>query len=304
MPGGRLDRHDRRRIEAGLLDGLGYAEIARRLGRPTSTISREVSRNGGSRGYRADPAHDATTSRARRAKPARPDDRADPASAHERATAAFEADFAEQMIIMGVPRMPARVITALYTADHGLTAGDLVAKLRVSPASVSKAVGYLEGLEMLTRERPAGRRERYVVEDDVWTRAWAASAKTNATMAETAHVGAALFDPASPTGTRLRTSAEFLTRLSVDMSGGPAELGLGDVLDVLAALVHAGAPLTVDELAAGLGWPHDRVVAALRDAEQHPHIADPITVVTVADRYTFGLRPGRLTDAQRTALRG
>ncbi|MGS2586459.1 helix-turn-helix domain-containing protein [Streptomyces hebeiensis] len=43
MPGGRLTQQDRRRIAAGLADGLPYAEIARRLDRPTSTISRERS---------------------------------------------------------------------------------------------------------------------------------------------------------------------------------------------------------------------------------------------------------------------
>ena len=42
MPGGRLTQEDRRHIAAGLAEGLGYAEIARRLGRPTSTVSREV----------------------------------------------------------------------------------------------------------------------------------------------------------------------------------------------------------------------------------------------------------------------
>ncbi|WP_219472016.1 helix-turn-helix domain-containing protein, partial [Nonomuraea rhizosphaerae] len=70
MPGGRLSHDDRREISAGLAEGLGYAEIARRLGRPTSTISREVSRNGGAGGYRADQAHRATEGRARRSRPA------------------------------------------------------------------------------------------------------------------------------------------------------------------------------------------------------------------------------------------
>ncbi|MEV0780065.1 helix-turn-helix domain-containing protein, partial [Streptomyces sp. NPDC050428] len=66
MPGGRLTAEDRRDIGAGLAGGLGYAEIARRLGRPTSTVSREVARNGGADGYRADRALRATERRARR----------------------------------------------------------------------------------------------------------------------------------------------------------------------------------------------------------------------------------------------
>jgi len=66
MPGRRLTRADRRQIAAGLEQGLDYAAIARRLGRPTSTVSREVARNGGPGRYRADLAHLATTHRARR----------------------------------------------------------------------------------------------------------------------------------------------------------------------------------------------------------------------------------------------
>src|SRR5690348_5187516 len=65
-PGGRLTAEDRRRIAAGLSEGLGYAEIARRLGRPTSTVSREVGRNRGPGRYRADRAEEASHGRARR----------------------------------------------------------------------------------------------------------------------------------------------------------------------------------------------------------------------------------------------
>ncbi|MFB7357563.1 helix-turn-helix domain-containing protein [Streptomyces gardneri] len=49
MPGGRLTQQERERIAAGIAAGLSYAEIARRVGRPTSTVSREISRNGGPR---------------------------------------------------------------------------------------------------------------------------------------------------------------------------------------------------------------------------------------------------------------
>lgn len=66
MPGGRLTQQDRRQIALGLADDLPYAEIARRLGRPTSTITREVMRNGGPASYRADLAHRAAEGRAQR----------------------------------------------------------------------------------------------------------------------------------------------------------------------------------------------------------------------------------------------
>ena len=72
MPGGRLTQQERQQIALGLADGLAYAEIARRTDRPTSTITREVMRNGGPTAYRADLAHRATERRARRRRQAVP----------------------------------------------------------------------------------------------------------------------------------------------------------------------------------------------------------------------------------------
>ncbi|GAA4984233.1 hypothetical protein GCM10025734_06900 [Kitasatospora paranensis] len=72
MPGGRLTQQERQQIALGLADNLPYAEIARRLDRPTSTITREVMRNGGPTAYRADLAHRATEHRAHRRRPATP----------------------------------------------------------------------------------------------------------------------------------------------------------------------------------------------------------------------------------------
>ncbi|MFF5974034.1 helix-turn-helix domain-containing protein [Streptomyces sp. NPDC012769] len=69
---GALQWQERQRIATGLADGFSYAEIARRLERPTSTISREVSRNGGPGRYRPQQAHQATVERARRGAPAHP----------------------------------------------------------------------------------------------------------------------------------------------------------------------------------------------------------------------------------------
>ncbi|WP_203843221.1 helix-turn-helix domain-containing protein, partial [Winogradskya humida] len=70
MPGGRLTQQERQQIALGLADDLPYAEIARRLDRPTSTVTREVMRNGGPNGYRADLAHRATERRAQRSRAA------------------------------------------------------------------------------------------------------------------------------------------------------------------------------------------------------------------------------------------
>lgn len=270
MPGGRLTDEDRRDIAAGLTGGLGYAEIARRLGRPTSTVSREVSRNGGPRDYRADRAHRATRRRALRRGTAPAHEWPDTSDAHGRdraAVLAFAEEFAALMVRMGLPRMAARVLANLVTTDSGaLTAAELVGRLRVSPASVSKAVGYLEGLELLRRERDVRRRERYRIDDGMWLRTWLTSARTNSMLADTAERGVGILDPATPAGARLEHMRRFFARLADDMSGGPT--ATGDVVAVLAALVRAVTPDAADRLAADLGWPADRVAEALREAGQ------------------------------------
>ncbi|WP_345149374.1 GbsR/MarR family transcriptional regulator [Nonomuraea rubra] len=172
MPGGRLTHEHRRQIASWLADGLGYAEIARRLGRPTSTISREVARNSASGAYLADRAQQAAGQRARRRRPVRaaqPQDGGRPAES----VRAFVERFATLLVGVGLPRMPARVFVCLLTSEPGsLTSAELVRGLQVSPASVSKAIGYLEEMELVRRTQESGRRERYVVDDDVWLRAF------------------------------------------------------------------------------------------------------------------------------------
>ena len=308
MPGGRLTDQDRRQIAAGLAEGLGFAEIARRLGRPTSTVSREVARNGGAAEYRADQARTSTWRRARRRKPAfhpaAPS--GDQHGRDPRATREFTEQFVALMVQTGLPRMAARVLAALVTTDSGtLSAAELVRLLVVSPASVSKSVAYLEGLELVRREREGPRgRERYLIDDDVWLQTWMTSARTNLMLAETAQRGVEVFDPATPAGARLDHMAQFFAQLSDDMTGGGlTESVVRDVLTVLAALVHAARPLAVDELADALDWPEDRVVNALRGAEEHPDLAGPVAVSRTEDGdCAVVAAPNRLTAAQRDAL--
>ncbi|MGW6201299.1 MarR family transcriptional regulator [Kribbella sp. NPDC055110] len=303
MPGGRLSHQDRLDIAAGLADGLGYAEIARQLERPTSTISREVARNGGPAGYRADHAHYATAARARRRRPAPAyadgrldglvdglvDGRADGhgigqgtgqgvgrgdgqgdawwgarvGAAAVEPRRAYVERFATMMVDGGLPRMASRVLALLYTSDsRTLTAADLVRALRVSPASISKAIGYLERVGMVYREPdPVRRLQHYVIAEDVWLKAWEVSARTNHNWAETAAEGVELVGRDTPAGERLAQMAEFFERLSEDMSGGA---GFQDCLAVLAVLWEED-PATdrAAELAAQLGWPVERVTDAV-----------------------------------------
>ncbi|QDY77195.1 GbsR/MarR family transcriptional regulator [Streptomyces qinzhouensis] len=308
MPGGRLTEDERRLIAGWLSEGLGYAEAARRLGRPTSTVSREVARNGGPGAYRADHAHRATAWRARRSG-----GRTAPASGGDRSTEPEEArlfweQFAAAMAATGLPRMAARVLTELFTTDSGsLTAAELALRLRVSPASVSKAVGYLEGLGTIRRERdrePGRRRDRYVVDDDLWLSAWNSGTDSTARWAGTALRGAELLGTETPAGARLHRTALFFHRLAADMAAGPVPAADGDrVLTLLAALVEAGGPRTTDALAAALGWPAERVAQAVATAVRHPELTDPLALrETAPGSWTAAARPGRLSPAQRTAL--
>lgn len=68
MPDRRLSIEEREELSRGLVARESLRSIARRLGRPASTLSREVARNGGMAHYRAARAHRAAHVRARRPK--------------------------------------------------------------------------------------------------------------------------------------------------------------------------------------------------------------------------------------------
>lgn len=300
MPGGRLTLDDRRRIAGWLADGLGYAEIGRRLGRPTSTVSREVSRNSTAGEYRPARAQEAAGQRARRrgrragGEPAR-------------VVRGFVDEFAALLAATGLPRMTARVFTCLLTAEGGgLTSADLVRLLQVSPASVSKSIGALEAMDLVARRPdPGGRRERYRVDDDVWLRAWQADTGAHGRLAAAAHRGSELFGPDTTAGTRLASMGGFFGRLSEQMGDSTLADATGyDALTVVAALVHAGRPVTPDELATVLGWPGERTAAALDAIRARPAIADPLALHDAgAGTVALTARSDRLSPGQREAIR-
>ncbi|NUW43607.1 GbsR/MarR family transcriptional regulator [Nonomuraea rhodomycinica] len=222
MPGGRLTHEERKDIARGLADGLTYTEIARRLQRPVSTISREVIRNGGAGGYHPDRAQRATGDRARRGRPAVPG--ATPAlpDAHGRdpeTVRLLEERFTAMLVDTGLPRTTARVLASLYVTDSGsLTAAELVRRLGLSPASISKAVGQLEEQRLIRRDRdPRRRRDRYVIDGDIWYESWLASARRNIRLARVARDGAETLGRGTPAGARLATMGRLLQRLGDDM---------------------------------------------------------------------------------------
>jgi DNA-binding transcriptional regulator GbsR (MarR family) len=220
MPGGRLTQQDRREIARGLADGLAYAAIARRLDRPTSTITREVMRNGGPTAYRADRAHRATERRARRQGQAVPSAAVgdvgaevdpQPHGRDSEAVQEYEEVLTAALMQSGLPRMMARVLGALYTTDAGsLTASELARRLQVSPASISKAIAFLESHTLVRRVRDEGRRERYVVDNDLWYQAMVASARSNAQLVDTARRGVDVLGRGTPAAARLENIARYL----------------------------------------------------------------------------------------------
>ncbi|MFF1448721.1 helix-turn-helix domain-containing protein [Streptomyces sp. NPDC058274] len=222
MPGGRLTQQERRQIALGLADGLAYAEIARGLDRPTSTITREVMRNGGPTAYRADLAHRATEHRAHRRRQTAPRGAEAPPQAHGRdaeAVREYEEVFTTVFMASGAPKMMSRVLACLYTTDAGtLTASELVQRLQVSPASISKAIAFLESQGLVRRERDERRRERYVVDDDIWYQSMIASARSTAQVVETARQGVGILGPGTPAAVRLENVARFLDFVSESLT--------------------------------------------------------------------------------------
>jgi len=214
VPGGRLTQQDRHRIAAGLAEGLPYAEIARRLGRTTSTVSREIGRNGGPAGYRAELAHRATERRARRRTPSTGS--ATGLRVRDAEAQAAENHAVELAVELGMPKMPARVLIGLWLSPDGrLTAAELARGLGVSPASVSAAVGYLIGQGLIRRETQ-GRRDVYVVDNDAWYQSMVTGAEQTLRAAQAAKESGELLGLDTPAGARLAKSGAFLERTSLD----------------------------------------------------------------------------------------
>ncbi|MFH8294625.1 helix-turn-helix domain-containing protein [Streptomyces sp. NPDC018059] len=224
MPGDRLTLHDRQQIAAGLRGELTYAAIGRRIGRPTSTITREVMRNGGPLAYHAEAAHRAGARHTRQRKTTPPSPspslgRNDPGGRDPRLVDDVDAQSMELMVQAGLPQMMARVLAALFTTDSGsLTSAELVRRLHVSPASISKAVGYLETQALIRRERdPHSRAERYVIDDDVAFQSIMAGARAQTRIAEACRIAARKLGPSTPAGARLENTSEFLLHVIDDL---------------------------------------------------------------------------------------
>ncbi|MGO4749800.1 MarR family transcriptional regulator, partial [Streptomyces sp. 2MCAF27] len=178
----------------------------------------EVMRNGGPTAYRADLAHRATERRAHRRRPAASRGAESVPQPHGRDAGAvreYEELLTTVLMQSGLPKMMARVMACLYTTDAGsLTASELAQRLQVSPPSISKAIAFLEGLELVRRERDERRRERYIVDNDLWYQSMIRSARDNDRFVEVARQGAGVLGPGTPAAARLESAARFLDFVS------------------------------------------------------------------------------------------
>jgi DNA-binding transcriptional ArsR family regulator len=112
----------------------------------------------------------------------------------------------------GLPRMAARVIFVLMTADEpSLTAGELAERLGASPAAISGGVRYLTQIHMVARDVvPGSRRDRYRLVDDSWYEVTLEKMTLLTTLADIARSGVdAAGGPGTPAGARLAGMRDF-----------------------------------------------------------------------------------------------
>jgi predicted transcriptional regulator len=137
----------------------------------------------------------------------------------EAAVSRFIEDFASSLVEMGVPRMPARVLVALLTSDSGrLTAGELAARLRASPAAVSGAVRYLVQIGLARREsEPGSRRHYYRVPDHCWDELISIRDRMMSRWTGVLREGVGILGADTPAGARIAESVRYFEFVSSEL---------------------------------------------------------------------------------------
>ncbi len=120
----------------------------------------------------------------------------------------------------GLARLPSRIFAALLVDDDGrMTAAQIGETLQVSPAAVSGAVRYLDGVGMVRRERePGSRRDVFVVDDDAWHDTMMRADQIYAPMQAALKRALDELPRDDPAYRRLRLSHEFLAFVLEQMS--------------------------------------------------------------------------------------
>ncbi|MFG1675063.1 GbsR/MarR family transcriptional regulator [Micromonospora sp. NPDC049282] len=152
--------------------------------------------------------------------------------------------FVERMAMafadVGFPRMAARVLFAVMSADEPLTAGEIGERLGVSAAAVSGAVRYLTQFAMLVREPVKGsRRDRYRMPDNPWYEATITKTNLYKTFIDIADGGVeALRGRSTPAGERVAEMRDFFLFVQEEVES------LGDRWRARRAATGHGGPAT------------------------------------------------------------
>ena len=128
--------------------------------------------------------------------------------------------FAAVLVAAGFPPMPARVFVALLIADSGrLSAADLAATLRISPAAVSGAVRYLIQVGLVHKERvPGSRRDYYRMPGNLWDDLLRMRDQVMSRWAALVREGINLVGPDTAAGARMAEQAAFLEFATREMA--------------------------------------------------------------------------------------
>lgn len=131
--------------------------------------------------------------------------------ADEGAAADFRERFAQVMVESGMPRMAARVYSALLVTDSGkLSAAELAERLGVGAPAISGAVKYLVQVRLVERGRQPGSRHDYCrVHEHAWSHYISQSEPMLARVQASADEGVAVLGLDSPVGQRLDETRRF-----------------------------------------------------------------------------------------------
>jgi DNA-binding transcriptional regulator GbsR (MarR family) len=124
------------------------------------------------------------------------------------------------MFETGIPRMPARVFAALLASDDGrMTASELAAQVKASPAAISGAVRYLAQVRLVARERESGsRRDHVVLHDEVFYELMVHDLRSLTRWEQGLAEGIAGLGSDTPAGRRLAQTQEFFTFMQAELA--------------------------------------------------------------------------------------
>jgi DNA-binding transcriptional regulator GbsR (MarR family) len=135
--------------------------------------------------------------------------------------AAFVERLGAALTSAGLARLPSRIFAAVLVDEDGrMTAAEIGETLGVSPAAVSGAVKYLDGVGMVRRERERGsRRDVFVVDDEAWHDTLLQADNIYRPMINALSAGVDDLGPDDPATERLVVSREFMEFILEELKG-------------------------------------------------------------------------------------